>query len=83
MDRIQQHPLVVALYRTHREAVGCGGPCDERFYIGAGMLMYDIFSWTGGRPPGVPHHRHLTSPAGETRQKSWKPSPRPAPTCSA
>lgn len=32
----------------------------ERFYIGAGMLMYDIFSWSGGRPPGVPHHRHLT-----------------------
>ena len=35
-------------------------PVFERFYIGAGMLMYDIFSWTGGRPPGVPHHRHLT-----------------------
>src|SRR3954470_4580313 len=32
----------------------------ERAYIGAGMLLYDIFSWTGGRPPGVPHHRHLT-----------------------
>lgn len=32
----------------------------ERFYIGAGMLLYDIFSWTGGRPPGVPHHRHLS-----------------------
>ncbi|HET6826332.1 MAG TPA: glycerol-3-phosphate dehydrogenase/oxidase [Amnibacterium sp.] len=32
----------------------------ERFYIGAGMAMYDAFSWTGGRPPGVPHHRHLT-----------------------
>ena len=32
----------------------------ERFYIGAGMLMYDAFSWTGGRPPGVPHHRHLS-----------------------
>src|SRR4051812_14716827 len=31
----------------------------ERAYIGAGMLLYDIFSWTGGRPPGVPHHRHL------------------------
>jgi len=32
----------------------------ERFYIGAGMLLYDLFSYTGGRPPGVPHHRHLT-----------------------
>ncbi len=35
-------------------------PVFERLYIGAGMLLYDIFSYTGGRPPGVPHHRHLT-----------------------
>ncbi|GAB2979332.1 glycerol-3-phosphate dehydrogenase/oxidase [Frigoribacterium salinisoli] len=35
-------------------------PVYERFYIGAGMALYDVFSWTGGRPPGVPHHRHLT-----------------------
>ncbi len=35
-------------------------PVFERIYIGAGMLLYDIFSHTGGRPPGVPHHRHLT-----------------------
>ena len=35
-------------------------PVFERAYIGAGMLLYDIFSYTGGRPPGVPHHRHLT-----------------------
>jgi glycerol-3-phosphate dehydrogenase len=35
-------------------------PVIERFYIGAGMLLYDIFSWSGGRPPGVPHHRHLS-----------------------
>ena len=35
-------------------------PVVERLYIGAGMLLYDIFSYTGGRPPGVPHHRHLT-----------------------
>ncbi len=35
-------------------------PVFERIYIGAGMLLYDIFSYTGGRPPGVPHHRHLT-----------------------
>ncbi|UOE42567.1 glycerol-3-phosphate dehydrogenase/oxidase [Agromyces larvae] len=32
----------------------------ERFYVGSGMMLYDIFSWTGGRPPGVPHHRHLS-----------------------
>ncbi|MEJ3404388.1 glycerol-3-phosphate dehydrogenase/oxidase [Rathayibacter sp. YIM 133350] len=32
----------------------------ERFYIGSGMLLYDIFSYSGGRPPGVPHHRHLS-----------------------
>ncbi|HXH34978.1 MAG TPA: glycerol-3-phosphate dehydrogenase/oxidase [Plantibacter sp.] len=35
-------------------------PVIERLYIGAGMLLYDLFSWTGGRPPGVPHHRHLS-----------------------
>jgi glycerol-3-phosphate dehydrogenase len=32
----------------------------ERLYIGAGMLLYDIFSYSGGGHPGVPHHRHLT-----------------------
>lgn len=32
----------------------------ERFYVGAGMLLYDIFSYSGGRPPGVPHHQHLS-----------------------
>jgi glycerol-3-phosphate dehydrogenase len=35
-------------------------PVYERLYVGAGMLLYDLFSYTGGRPPGVPHHRHLT-----------------------
>jgi glycerol-3-phosphate dehydrogenase len=35
-------------------------PLVERAYIGAGMTLYDLFSWTGGREPGVPHHRHLT-----------------------
>ncbi|HEY1737217.1 MAG TPA: glycerol-3-phosphate dehydrogenase/oxidase, partial [Acidimicrobiia bacterium] len=35
-------------------------PVVERAYIGAGMTLYDAFSWSGGRPPGVPHHRHLT-----------------------
>jgi glycerol-3-phosphate dehydrogenase len=32
----------------------------ERAYVGAGMLLYDVFSYTGLRPPGVPHHRHLS-----------------------
>ena len=35
-------------------------PLFERLYIGAGMTLYDLFSWTGGRAPGVPHHRHLS-----------------------
>ncbi|HEU5222426.1 MAG TPA: glycerol-3-phosphate dehydrogenase/oxidase [Candidatus Lumbricidophila sp.] len=35
-------------------------PVIERLYVGAGMLLYDVFSYTGGRPPGVPHHRHLS-----------------------
>jgi len=35
-------------------------PVYERLYVGAGMLLYDLFSYSGGRPPGVPHHRHLT-----------------------
>ena len=35
-------------------------PIYERIYIGAGMFLYDIFSYSGGRPPGVPHHRHLS-----------------------
>ncbi len=35
-------------------------PVFERFYVGAGMALYDLFSYTGLRPPGVPHHRHLT-----------------------
>ena len=35
-------------------------PVVERAYIGAGMLLYDLFSYTGFRTPGLPHHRHLT-----------------------
>jgi glycerol-3-phosphate dehydrogenase len=42
----------------------------ERAYVGAGMLLYDIFSYTGGRPPGVPHHRHLS----KTQVKKLIPS---------
>jgi len=35
-------------------------PIWERAYIGAGMMLYDALSYTGGRRPGVPHHRHLS-----------------------
>ena len=35
-------------------------PLIERAYIGAGMAMYDAFSYTGFMKPGVPMHRHLT-----------------------
>ncbi|MET1051668.1 MAG: glycerol-3-phosphate dehydrogenase/oxidase [Mycetocola sp.] len=55
LQRIAPHLVkpVKFLYPLNR-------PVFERLYIGAGMLLYDIFSYTGGRPPGVPHHRHLS-----------------------
>ncbi|MBG6239072.1 glycerol-3-phosphate dehydrogenase [Mycetocola sp. CAN_C7] len=55
LQRIAPHLVkpVKFLYPLNR-------PVFERIYIGAGMLLYDIFSYTGGRPPGVPHHRHLS-----------------------
>lgn len=33
----------------------------ERAYIGAGMMLYDLFSYTGLHRPGVPHHRHMSA----------------------
>ncbi|WP_295126630.1 glycerol-3-phosphate dehydrogenase/oxidase [uncultured Leifsonia sp.] len=55
LQRIAPHLVkpVRFLYPLHKRVF-------ERFYIGAGMMLYDIFSYTGGRPPGVPHHRHLS-----------------------
>src|SRR3954466_14717601 len=55
LQRIAPHLVkpVRFLYPLHKRIY-------ERVYIGAGMLLYDLFSYTGGRPPGVPHHRHLT-----------------------
>ncbi|MEO6826337.1 MAG: glycerol-3-phosphate dehydrogenase/oxidase [Microbacteriaceae bacterium] len=55
LQRIAPHLVkpVRFLYPLHRRIF-------ERAYVGAGMLLYDIFSYTGGRPPGVPHHRHLS-----------------------
>lgn len=35
-------------------------PIVERAYVGAGMALYDIFSYTGFMKPGVPMHRHLS-----------------------
>ncbi|MBX3311780.1 MAG: glycerol-3-phosphate dehydrogenase/oxidase [Microbacteriaceae bacterium] len=35
-------------------------PVWERFYVGAGMALYDLFSYTGFAKPGVAHHRHLS-----------------------
>jgi glycerol-3-phosphate dehydrogenase len=32
----------------------------ERLYVGAGMALYDLFSYAGGRHPGVGLHRHLS-----------------------
>ncbi len=32
----------------------------ERFYAGAGVLLYDAMAKVGGRSRGVPHHRHLS-----------------------
>ncbi|NYJ65554.1 glycerol-3-phosphate dehydrogenase [Pseudoclavibacter chungangensis] len=32
----------------------------DRFYIGAGMMMYDLFARTGKLPTGVPWHRHYS-----------------------
>ncbi|HWR86168.1 MAG TPA: glycerol-3-phosphate dehydrogenase/oxidase [Rhodoglobus sp.] len=48
-------------------------PLIERAYIGAGMALYDLFSWTGGRAPGVPHHRHLTRRQLQRAMPSLKP----------
>jgi glycerol-3-phosphate dehydrogenase len=55
LQRIAPHLVkpVRFLYPLHKRVW-------ERVYIGAGMLLYDIFSYTGLRPPGVPHHRHLS-----------------------
>jgi glycerol-3-phosphate dehydrogenase len=55
LQRLAPHLVkpVRFLYPLHKRVT-------ERFYIGAGMMLYDIFSYSGLRPPGVPHHRHLS-----------------------
>ncbi|HEY8281454.1 MAG TPA: glycerol-3-phosphate dehydrogenase/oxidase [Leifsonia sp.] len=55
LQRIAPHLVkpVRFLYPLNKRVV-------ERAYVGAGMMLYDIFSYAGLRPPGVPHHRHLS-----------------------
>lgn len=35
-------------------------PVVERMYIGAGMLLYDLFARAGRTSPGMPFHRHFS-----------------------
>jgi glycerol-3-phosphate dehydrogenase len=35
-------------------------PVFERLYVGAGMMLYDLFARAGKMPSGVPGHRHLS-----------------------
>ena len=35
-------------------------PIIERAYVGAGMMLYDLFARTGGTSPGVPWHQHVS-----------------------
>ena len=42
-------------------------PVFELLYVGAGMLLYDLLSYSGGRRPGVPPHRHFSR--GQLRQR--------------
>ncbi len=35
-------------------------PVIERAYVGAGMMLYDLFARTGGTAPGVPWHQHVS-----------------------
>lgn len=55
MQRIAPH-----LVRPVRFLYPVTKPVIERAYVGAGMLLYDLFARTGGRPPGVPWHRHIS-----------------------
>ena len=54
LQRIAPH-----LVRPVRFLYPVTAPVIERAYVGAGMLLYDLFARTGGRPPGVPWHTHI------------------------
>jgi len=55
LDRLAPHLVkpIPFLYPLTR-------PVWERFYAGAGVLMYDSMAALSGRSRGVPRHRHLT-----------------------
>ncbi|MCB1272954.1 MAG: glycerol-3-phosphate dehydrogenase/oxidase [Leucobacter sp.] len=55
LQRIAPH-----LVRPVRFLYPVTAPVIERAYVGAGMMLYDLFARTGGRKPGVPWHRHLS-----------------------
>ena len=55
LQRIAPH-----LVRPVRFLYPVSAPVIERLYVGAGMLLYDLFARTGGRAPGVPWHRHVS-----------------------
>lgn len=55
LQRIAPH-----LVRPVRFLYPVSTPVLERVYVGAGMLLYDLFARSGGRSPGVPWHRHLS-----------------------
>lgn len=48
-------------------------PLIERAYVGAGMLLYDVFSYSGGRRPGVPLHRHVSRTTMLERMPGLRP----------
>ncbi|MBO1902196.1 glycerol-3-phosphate dehydrogenase/oxidase [Leucobacter weissii] len=54
LQRIAPH-----LVRPVRFLYPVTAPGIERLYVGAGMLLYDLFARTGGIAPGVPWHRHV------------------------
>jgi glycerol-3-phosphate dehydrogenase len=47
-------------------------PVWERAYIGAGMMLYDGLSYSGGGTPGVPHHKHMSKRQIEMASPSIK-----------
>ena len=57
LQRIAPH-----LVRPVRFLSPVSKPVIERAYVGAGMLLYDLFARAGGRKPGVPGHRHIGRP---------------------
>ncbi|MGK0714655.1 glycerol-3-phosphate dehydrogenase/oxidase [Leucobacter sp. W1153] len=55
LQRIAPH-----LVRPVRFLYPVTAPVIERAYVGAGMMLYDLFARSGGQTPGVPWHRHVS-----------------------